>query len=602
MAQNNSGQVYAGMGAIVHPGGTAFRVWAPNAQAVFVKGDFNQWTEAANPLTREENGTWYTDVAGAQTGQAYQFVIQNGDSMLERIDPYARQVTNSSGSGIIYDPARFEWGADAFRLPPHNELVIYEMHVGSFFTDRQGHPGDFDDALEKLSHLKRLGVNAIQVMPVAEFAGDYSWGYNPANIFAVESAYGGPHAFKTFVRAAHQHGFGVIQDVVYNHFGPSDLSLWQFDGWQQNGKGGIYFYNDDRSATPWGDTRPDYGREEVRRFIRDNAVMWFEEYHIDGLRFDSTLYIRCVDGNEAHTIPDGWRVMQEVNRELRGRYSDSLLIGEDLRSNPWITKPAEEGGAGFHSQWDANFVHPVRAVVIPPSDEQRSMDAIRAAIAFNYDGDAFRRVIYSESHDEVANGKARVPQEINPDDPTGWYAQKRSTLAAGLVFTVPGIPMLFQGQEFLQGEWFRDDVPLDWDLDEEFHGIVRMYRDLIRLRLNIHGHTRGLCGQFLNVFHVNDDANLLAFQRWDQHGLGDDVVVVLNFDNAARENYEIGMPTAGHWRLRLNSDARIYSHDFGNHPSLDLEAQPGERDGLQAHAVISIGPYSILIYSQDRAE
>ena len=454
--------------------------------------------------------------------------------------------------------------------------------------------------MEKIQHLKRLGVNAVQIMPIAEFAGDYSWGYNPAQIFAVESIYGGPEAFKMFVREMHKRGLCVILDVVYNHFGPSDLDLWQFDGWQENEKGGIYFYNDYRAETPWGSTRPDYGREEVRRYIHDNARMWMEEYHVDGLRYDSTLYIRTLDGNEGSDLPEGWGLMQRVNSDIRAHFPHSILIAEDLRSNPWLTKPVEEGGAGFHAQWDANFVHPVREVVTLPHDEHRSMEVIRSAISFRYDGDAFRRVIYSESHDEVANGKARVPQEINPSDPAGWHAQKRSTLAAGLVFTSPGIPMLFQGQEFLQGEWFRDDVPLDWHMNEQHQGIVRLYRDLIHLRLNKQGVSRGLCGQFLNIYHVNDADNVIAFQRWDQHGSGDDVVVALNFSHTPREGYEIGMPAPGLWKLRLNSDATIYSNDFQGFFSSDIEAYEGGRDGLDAHSTLSIGPYSMLIFSQDK--
>ena len=244
-------------------------------------------------------------------------------------------------------------------------------------------------------------------------------------------------------------------------------------------------------------------------------------------------------------------------------------------------------------------MHPVRAVVTLLQDEQRSVETLRQAISFSYDGDAFRRIVYSESHDEVANGRARVPQEINPGDPVGWHSQKRSTLAAGLVFTSPGIPMLFQGQEFLQGEWFRDDVPLNWDRNEQFQGIVRLYRDLVHLRLNKKGDSRGLCGQFLNIYHLNEADNVLAFQRWDQHGHGDDVVVVLNFSNAPRQNYELGMPAPGLWKLRFNSDATIYSDQFEGFFSSDTEAIEVGRDGLDACANISIGPYSMLIFTQE---
>ncbi len=592
--------IQQGMGSIVHANGVAFRLWAPNAQAVYVKGDFNHWSDKDNPLEQEENGYWYTNINSAHPGQEYKFLIINGEQKLEKIDPYARKVINSTGNGVIYDPSEFDWQNDNFSIPDHNELVIYEMHIGSFYSREDGKPGEFDLAFRKLGHLKKMGINAIQIMPVGEFSGDFSWGYNPAQIFAVESAYGGPDQLKDFVARAHQDGFAVILDVVYNHFGPSDLDLWQFDGWQENGKGGIYFYNDDRAATPWGENRPDYGRPEVRQFIRDNALMWLKEYHIDGLRFDSTLYIRTIDGDENHSIPEGWALLQQINSEIREEFQNRILIAEDLRSNPWITKSTQENGAGFHSQWDANFVHPIRDVVTQMQDENRSMETLKNAIQFNFDQDVFRRIIYSESHDEVANGKQRVPQEITPEDPTGWYAQKRSTLAAGLVFTAPGIPMIFQGQEFLQGDWFRDDVPLDWHLNDQFRGIVRLYRDLIHLRLNRPGFTRGLYGQFTNIYHLNEADNVIAFQRWDQHGSCDDVVVIFNFSYASHENYQIGLPAPGLWKLRLNSDATIYSQIFEGYESFDMHAEEEYRDGMPARGTLSIGPYSLLIYSQDR--
>ena len=322
--------------------------------------------------------------------------------------------------------------------------------------------------MEKLDHLVRLGVNAVQIMPLMEFAGDLSWGYNPAHIFAVESTYGGPDAFKTFVREAHKRGIAVILDVVYNHFGPSDLDLWRFDGWSENDKGGIYFYNDDRCQTPWGDTRPDYGREEVRRFIHDNAMSWLNDYHLDGLRFDMTPYIRSVHGS-GHDLPEGWDLMRWINLSLREQFPERISIAEDMQQDPRISAVGDDGAA-FHAQWDGAFVHPVRQVVIAADDDDRSIQALCAALEARYNDDAFQRVVYTESHDEVANGRARVPYEVDPEDPTGWYAQKRSTLGAALVFTAPGIPMIFQGQEFLQGEWFRDDVPLDWDQNTDFGG------------------------------------------------------------------------------------------------------------------------------------
>ncbi len=160
-------------------------------------------------------------------------------------------------------------------------------------------------------------------------------------------------------------------DVVYNHFGPSDLDLWQFDGWSENEKGGIYFYNDRRSQTPWGETRPDYGRGEVRQYLRDNALMWFEEYHADGLRWDMIAYIKSIDGNDenpANDIPEGWSLMQWINVEIQQRFPGKISIGESMKNNPWVIKDVGAGGAGFNAQWDAEFVHPVRQAVIVRDD------------------------------------------------------------------------------------------------------------------------------------------------------------------------------------------------------------------------------------------
>ncbi|QDV23147.1 alpha-amylase family glycosyl hydrolase [Aureliella helgolandensis] len=591
----------AGMGAIPHERGVAFRVWAPHADSVRVIGTFNDWSHTSPVMEAESHGYWYINCAEAKIGDEYKFLLQNGEQVLEKIDPYARQVTNSVGSSVVHQPD-FDWGEDDFTLPAWNELVIYEMHVGTFGrkTEEVGDQNaDFDSIEKHFGHLTKLGVNAIQLMPLAEFAGDISWGYNPAHIFAVESAYGGPIELKEFVKQAHARGFAVILDVVYNHFGPSDTDLWQFDGWSDNGLGGIYFYNDWRAATPWGDTRPDYGRGEVRQFIFDNAMMWLEDYRMDGLRFDMTLYIRSVDSNGDTEIPEGWGLTQWINREIQAKYPGRLTIAEDLQNNDYLTRPTDVGGAGFGAQWDAGFVHPIRNALIVPHDDQRSMWSVRDALYHRYNQDAFERIVYTESHDEVANGKARVPEEISPDDPGDWFAKKRSTLGAALVLTAPGIPMLFQGQEFLQGDWFDDQVPLDWEQATEYSGIVRLYRDLIALRLNRESTTGGLCGQHINVHHVNDGDKVLSYHRWKEGGATDDVVVVINFANRTWDAYEIGLPHPGTWTLRLSTDSNHYSAGFSNHPSADLEAVAHPSDGYPASGKLSIGPYTALVYSQN---
>ncbi|TSJ77413.1 alpha-amylase family glycosyl hydrolase [Rariglobus hedericola] len=600
-ASSTSQPVVEGMGPIPLDQGVAFRVWAPNADAVSVTGPFNDWDAVAHPLTREDNGTWYGVVPEANVGDEYKYHLRNGEAEFDRVDPRARKVVNSAGNGIVWVP-KAGVGRTDFKAPTQDQLVIYEMHIGTFHAEKGKGPGSFASAIEKIPYLVDLGINAIEIMPIAEFAGDLSWGYNPAHPFAVESAYGGPEALQEFVRVAHENGIAVILDVVYNHFGPSDLSLWQFDGWSENGGGGIYFYNDWRAETPWGATRPDYGRGEVRSYIRDNARMWIADYGIDGLRWDMSLYIRTYRGNTDDPSDDakeGWGLCQWINDELRAEFPGVITLAEDLRDSEWVVKPTGAGGAGFGAQWDAGFVHPVRETLVVAADEHRDLDKVVGALKSCYDGDAFKRVVYSESHDEVANGKARLPSEINPAEPDGYPSRKRSSLGAALVMTAPGIPMIFQGQEFLEDEWFRDEVPVDWTKLERFPGMHAFYRDLISLRRNSGGFSSGLGGQYVETHHVNHESKVIGYHRKRDGGPGDDVIVIVNLSTQPVLDYAVGVPSGGLWRVRLNSDSRAYSDDFSDHPAHDIEAVEEPRDGFAHHITTGIGPYSVLIFSQD---
>jgi len=588
---------HAGVGAIPYFGGTAFRVWAPNVAAAHVAGQFNGWSSSNTPLVAEGNGHWSIDFRDAIPGQEYKYVLKNG-STFWKTDARSLEVVNSTGNSIIFDP-RFGWTDGSFSMATWNELVIYEMHVGTFNDTPGGRPGGFDDCIEKLDYLADLGVTAVEVMPICEFPGDYSWGYNPAQPYAVESVYGGPTGYKEFVDAAHARGLAVFQDVVFNHFGPSDLELWRYDGWGQGDGGGIYFYNDYRKSTPWGDTRPDYGRSEVRSYIRDDALMWLEDFHVDGLRFDGTAWIRKVDGF-GEDIPDGWSLMQWINDEVDASQPWKFVVAEDMRDNEWITKTTGAGGAGFDGQWDENFVHPVRDAIIRTDDPGRDMYAVRDAITHGYNLDAFERVIYTESHDEVANGRSRVPEEIWPGNAGSWYSRKRSTIGAALVMTSPGVPLIFEGQEILEDGWFADDDPIDWSKLQTYAGIHALYRDLIRLRRNWYDNTRGLRGQSVSVHHVDNSDKFLAFHRWDAGGPtpGDDTIVAINFANVARADRKIGLPGAGTWTVRFNSDSSLYSDDFDDFGSATVEAQGGSWDGMDHHGLVSVAPYSVLILSQ----
>lgn len=606
---------YGGMGALVHDREVGFRVWAPGVEGVEVA----LWpappagalpgaavppavpAQAQRyPLAREGTEYWSCNVPGARPGDRYKFVLRVDGRELWRIDPSAREVTGPGGEGVI--PQRsFPWHHPDFHLRPPQELVMYAIHVATFNPGGNGGAGGFASVVERLDDLHDLGINCIDLMPSLEFADNFSWGFDPSNIFSISTAHGGPAALKRLVDEAHARDIGVIFDVVYNHFGAGPLDLWQFNGSGENGKGGMYFYADARSQTPWGDTRPNYGRSAVRNFLIDNARMWLREYRMDGLRWDATSFIRNIYGNNAdpaHDIPDGWALMQHVTQETDVQAPWKLHIAEDLRNNDWIVRDSGTGGAGFDAQWDSEFVNPVRTAIVSPYDGGRDMCAVQHAIEHRYADDPFKRVIYTESHDEIAAGRKRVPEAICPGDAGCLFSRKRSTLGAVLVFTSPGIPMLFQGQEVLENRWGKKGDPVDWDRAATQSRIRQLYRDLIELRRNDLAETAGLLGPHARVYHLNDDDNVIAFHRWRTGGPRDDVVVVVNFGNRAYAEYTIGFPCPGEWRVRFNSDSRLYGADFDNHPSDTVHAYGPPHDGMESSGRVGIGMYTAVILSQ----
>ncbi|WP_339922080.1 alpha-amylase family glycosyl hydrolase [uncultured Cyclobacterium sp.] len=595
-----------GMGAVSSSNeGTTFRVWAPNAENVSVVGDFNNWDEMENPMNSEHNGYWAIHIPSANVGAEYKFALKSNGNSLLRNDPYARQMTHSNGNSVIAKRA-FNWDDENFKIPSLNQLVIYEMHIGTFhqkINSGEASIGTFKSAIEKLGYLKNLGINAIEIMPIAEFSGGISWGYNPSSPFAIETDYGSPEDFASFVNAAHKNGIAVFMDVVYNHFGSTDSDLWQFDGWSENDNGGIYFYNDYRAETPWGHSRPDYGRPEVRQFIRDNALMWLEDYHCDGLRWDATSYIRFVEGGtgyERNEIFEGKKMIQDINGEIKAKYPEKILIAEDLNADTIVTQDQRYDGLNFNAQWDSHFVHKVKNILVHQEDNSRNLQEVVNALTFKYNYDVFERIIYTESHDEVANGSSRIPEEIQPGQADGEFAKKRSVLGATLIFTSPGIPMIFQGQEFLEDGFFDDNQGLDWEKANHFGGISKLYQDLIQLRLSHEKSLLGLQGQGIQIIHFNQEDNVLAYLRFHDEYLDNPVLVVLNFSNQRFENYDIGAPLAGSWKTIFNSSFSGYDEDAFYTANTELTVSIDDNYDNQPHKLtFTIAEYAALILTRN---
>ena len=582
-------------GAWLNKSGASFRVWAPFADYVSVsvsgKCSFNEWQEI--PLEREDDGCWFGHVNGVQAGQEYKYVIKNGKLTLHKNDPRAMHLTTTPGNSVITSPA-FDWEDDHFVPPPVEKQVLYELHIGTFHRPDPASPGTFRDAVERLDHLAELGVNMVEVMPINAMIMDRGWGYGIDYIFAVESLYGGRFGFKQFVKEAHKRGIGVVLDVVFNHWGPdSALDLWQFDGWNKDGKGGIYFFNDERGDTPWG-ARPDYGRPEVREYIVDSIKSWLQDCHVDGFRVDSTMYMRTMDGernNPEREIPEAWLLMQQINNVSKKINPNSIVIAEDVSYNDYITKPESEGGAGFDSQWELEFPKALRAAMASKNPDETSLTMLCNMLVKRYNNDAFQSVIFVDSHDSAANGAARFTNEVSKGSPGSLFARQRALIAAALMLTAPGIPMFFQGQEFLEPGAFNDVDGLHWGLTEKYAGILLANKHLVALRKNEAGLTGGLTGGNINLFHA-DDNKVLAYHRWKNGGPGDDVIVVVNFSDQSYEKYEMGLPLNGNWHVRFNSSRKAYSEDFQEMHVPDMVATNGSGS-------ILLPPSSVIILSQN---
>jgi len=577
--------------------GVTFRVWAPNAISVFVPNQSNGWSTTTTPLAKELTnslwtGVWSADVTSVSPGQQYKYYINYTGGSVWRHDPRARLVTYSSSSAgandIIYDSAAFNWQDDTFIPPTLDDLFVYELHIGTFSTSASS--SKFVAATSKLDYLKNLGVNAVEVMPIAEFPGDDSWGYNPAQPFAVENiGYGGADGFKAFVHACHVRGLAVLLDVVHNHYGPGDLDMWNFDGWTGGGPigGGIYFYesNTNLERTPYGDTRPNFSSQQVRNYIQDNFTLWLSEYHVDGFRWDTPGLMMNAD-NYGY-IPDAGSLINSINAMIHTNHTSKISIAEDVYHS-----------FGFDSAWDTSFPYYFTTVLTTAVDANRDMNVVANAVQFNvrYGGQAGSgRVAFLESHDVVGdlNGGARLVTAIDSASPNSYRARKLSTLGAAVSLTAPGVPMIFQGQEMLENQQFSSTRPVDWSKTNTYSYIVRFYRDLIHARRDLNGYTPGLQGDRCSVFSVDNANKLIAFHRWKSAAPSQDTVVIANFASTVLNDYPLNFPSAGTWYVHLNTDSTNYGADYGNIGGSVVTAS-----GSPASANITIGPYSALILSQ----
>ncbi len=623
------------MGANLIADGATFRAWAPHARSVHVIGDFNnRQRNDASLLTRESHGHWRGFISGVRDRQRYMFYVVGDGSEGPKRDPYARELQTPFPSECIIRKTDFPWHESGYVTPKFDDFVIYQLHVGAFFTPNLPRKaGTFLDVARKIPHFADLGVTAIQLMPIQEFQTQFSLGYNgtdyfsPEMDFAVEDAELGPYAaevnklldvigrsryrvedlrgemnqLKALVDLCHLYGLAVILDVVYNHAGGDfgDQSLYFFDRQSsQSGNRNSLYFTDVGHA---GGLVFDFGKPEVRDFLIQNAKFFLDEYRIDGLRYDQ---VSVIDHDGA---PHGWSFCQDLTSTLRHHKPGVLDKAEYWNVNPYVVKLPPEG-AGFDTTLTDGLRIAIRNVIGNASaPDERPLDLSGLARSLWPEGfnEHWRFVQGPENHDIVYNGREqRIARLGDPSNPRSWYGRSRARVATGISLTAPGIPMLFMGQEFLEDKQWSDNFEFHQNLllhwagldagDKQMLDHVRFTRELIKLRWRY----PGLRGQGFRVVHVHDQNRVLTFHRWVE-GEGHDVIVVVHLGNFNRFDYRIGFPGGGDWREVFNSDVYenwVNANTVGNGGRIHAAPQP--LHDFSHSAALALPANSLLVFAR----
>ncbi len=564
-------------------GGAVFKVWAPTRVSTYVRGEFNGWG-MANPLTKV--GEHFVGlVSGVGYRQQYKYFFNNS---VWNTDARARALNPADNTNAyVEDPFQYAWALPDFATPPLDQMVIYQLHVGTFAgrNDPLGatpFPSRYVDVAARAGQLAQLGVNAVMLNPVTEFPGDLSAGYNPQTMWAPEWKYGTPNELKAMVDSLHAHGIGVLLDIVWNHFTTNDNFMWFYDGSQT-------YFDSPAVDTPWG-SQADFDAPAVRDYYAESALHWLEEYHVDGFRMDGTDYM-----NLPAQAAAGWGLMRRLNDEVDNRWADKVVIAEQLPDDPGVTTPTSLGGAGFDCQYHDAFVDNLRQAILDAAFGDPNMAAVRGAILGSAPYLSGSRVLnYLELHDEAwpGSGGQRLVKTIDPSAPhDDLYAKGRVKLGQGLVLTAPGVPAFLMGSEWLEDADFGADTGnrIDWSKRTTYAPIYRYFQDLIALR-----RTRPAlyASSSAHVYHVNEGGNVIAFRRYD--GLADVLVVIANFSNTNYGAYRLGLPLGGPWHEAVDSQSSAYDGNGMDNPgTLDADAIPA--DGFLQSVELRVPQMSLIV-------
>ncbi|HEY5223302.1 MAG TPA: 1,4-alpha-glucan branching protein GlgB [Microbacteriaceae bacterium] len=582
-------------GVMASIAGTSFAVWAPNARAVRLIGDFNDWDGTRHAMrSMGASGVWELFVPGVAPGALYKFELIAADgAVLRKADPMARYAEQSPATASIvvqshHDWSDAEWMRARTRSDPHDgPMSVYELHLGSW------RPGlSYREATDQLiEYVNELGFTHVEFLPLAEHPFGPSWGYQVTGYFAPTSRFGHPDDLRHLIDRLHQAGIGVLMDWVPGHFPKDEWALARFDG------AALYEHPDPRRGEQkdWGTLVFDFGRPQVRNFLVANALYWLEEFHVDGLRVDavaSMLYLDYSreDGQWEPNIYGGNEnleaiaFLQEATATAYKRNPGIVMIAEESTSWGGVTAPTTSGGLGFGIKWNMGWMHD-SLQYIHEDPMYRSYHHNEITFSFVY---AFsENFMLPISHDEVVHGKGSLLSKM-PGDHWQQLANVRAYLT--FMWAHPGKQLLFMGQEFGQPSEWSEERGLDWwILDQPSHrGLFDLVRQLNRLyRENpalwrYDNDPRGF--EWLDGGDARN--NVVSFLRWDD---GHPIAVLMNFSGNPHTGYRVGLPFAGEWEELLNTDAENFGGSgVGNLGTVTATDEPW--GGRPASAELTLPP------------
>ena len=608
-------EIYEKMGGrlMTHEGarGAAFSVWAPNAKAVSVIGDFNNWDARRSPMRRlGESGIWELFLPAAAEGDKYKFHVTQCDGrVVDKTDPYGVYAeVRPNNASVLYPLKRYKWKDRRwmtarrkydFRTAPMN---IYEVHLGSWKRAEGDRFLTYTELAEQLiPYVKEMGYTHIEMLPVEEHPFDGSWGYQVTGYYAPTSRYGSPDEFKQFVDACHQNGISVILDWVPAHFPKDDFALARFDGTA------LYEHQDPRLGEhiQWGTYIFNYGRKEVANFLLANALYWMDIFHIDGLRVDAVASLLRLDfcKEEGQWLPNVYggsenleaiEFLKHMNSVIAEREPGALMIAEDSTAWPGVTKKVDEGGLGFSLKWNMGWMNDfLSSIKLDPIYRKYHQNKLTFGMAYHY-AENFVLVL---SHDEVVHTKSSMIGKMPGDV---WQSFANLRLSYGFMMGHPGKKLLFMGGEFAQYSEWSEARSLDWHLlqyadHQEMQAYVKELNHLYAEESAFWAEDFDPNG-FQWIECDDAESSIVSFVRRSQEK---ELVFLCNFTPVVHRGFSLGVPQEGVYHERLNSDAaRFGGSDVINAVPLQSRAEPAGRCPFRVE--LDVPPLGMVILEREQ--